>query len=170
MDGATPNNLTEEDWQQKYRKLAKRLNHFLKRYDEAMGLKQFYQKRAYDLEAELRVVRPEVYRGDQKIDRLEQRIEKLEAENSALRKQLAGVKDRLEVQPRPIPAFVKPNVPKRTKKRPGRKVGHEAAHRPLPEKIDHHLEVPVPRDALGVPSCPHCRTQLSDVQQHDRIV
>jgi transposase len=40
----------------------------------------------------------------------------------------------------------------------------------MPEKIDVHQVVAVPVDTLGKPSCPQCRTQLSDVKHHKRIV
>ena len=61
-------------------------------------------------------------------------------------------------------------MPEKTRKKPGRKVGHAAALRPKPDKIDVHQDVPVPVDELGKPSCPHCKTQLSGVEHHDRVV
>lgn len=170
MDGGTRKDSSKTDWQRQYRELRRRYDRFMKLYDQNQADKQFYRQRAYTLEADLRVIRPEVYRSDQKIDRLQQRIAKLEAENDSLRKELAGVKQNLDQQSRPVPAFVKPNVKQKAKKRPGREVGHEAAHRPLPEKIDHYIEVPTPKDAAGVCSCPHCRTQLLKVKRHKRIV
>jgi transposase len=33
-----------------------------------------------------------------------------------------------------------------------------------------HQQVPVPQDGAGKPSCPHCRTQLSQVKHHERVV
>ena len=67
--------------------------------------------------------------------------------------------------------MVKANVSKdKPRLRPGRQVGHAAALRPMPEKVDAHVEVPVPQDAAGVACCPHCSVQLAEVQQHDRIV
>ena len=168
MDGVRQS--LQQDWQGKYRELAKRYDRFIKRYDEVMQLKQLHEKRTYLLEADLRTLNPQLYQQDRKIERLEQRIEKLEAENHALREQLSSVKGKLDVQSRPLPAFVKANVPQKAKKRPGRKAGHAPALRPLPEKIDRHVEVPAPRDSSGAMSCPHCNTQLADVKQHDRIV
>ena len=159
-----------QDWRGKYRELARRYDRLLKRYDEVKGLKQLHQQRAYILEADLRTLNPQLYQQDRKIQRLEERIEKLEAENHALQEQLGSVKGKLDIQSRPLPAFVKANVPQKAKKRPGRKAGHEPAHRPLPETIDRHIEVPAPRDGSGAASCPHCNTQLADVKQHDRIV
>lgn len=121
MEGGRSRTVSQQDWQQKYRELAKRYDRFIKRYDEVMQLKQLHEKRAYLLEADLRTLNPQLYQQDRKIERLEERIEKLEAENHALREQLSSVKGKLDVQSRPLPAFVKANVPQKAKKRPGRK-------------------------------------------------
>src|SRR4051794_34716543 len=48
--------------------------------------------------------------------------------------------------PPPPPAWVKPDVRGRRRKRPGRKKGHPAALRPPPAKVDQHVDVPLPRD------------------------
>jgi hypothetical protein len=142
----------------------------LKRYNELMGQMQFYRGQAYFLEGELRAVRPQLYRADQKIDRLEQRLEKLAAENTVLRKRVAELTGQLDRRPKAVPAFVKANVPGRGGQHPGRQAGHEAALRPVPAKIDTHIQVPMPRDAQGVASCPQCHSQLAEVRQHQRIV
>jgi transposase len=65
---------------------------------------------------------------------------------------------------------VKANVPERAAKKPGRRKGHAAALRPMPEKIDVHETVALPVDALGRCCCPECRAQLSQVEHHQRIV
>jgi len=61
-------------------------------------------------------------------------------------------------------------VPDKPAKKPGRKKGHPAALRPMPDKIDIHEQVNVPIDNFGKPCCPECKSQLSDVQHHERIV
>jgi len=170
MEDSKRKDKPEVDWSRRYCELDKRHQKFLKRYDQIMQERQSYKQQAYNLEAELRTIRPQVYQADRKIDRLEQRVEKLESHNDALRKQLAGVKEKLDLRPRQIPAFVKVNVSSKAKSRPGRKAGHEAAHRPAPATIDVRIDLPLPKDAAGVCSCPHCKTQLNDVKQHDRIV
>ncbi len=142
----------------------------LKRYNEIMGQMQHYRSQCYHLEGELRYVRPELYRAHQKIGDLQDRVESLRQQNQVLQKRLAELTQKLDHQPRAIPAFVKPSLPRKTRKRPGRKAGHEPAHRPIPEKIDTHIDVPVPVDGGGVASCPHCHTQLAEVREHDRIV
>ncbi len=124
-----------------YRDLVRRYNRFLARYDDLKNQLQCYRMQCQDLECELRAIRPEVYQAYQKIDRQEKRLNKLEAENILLRKELAGIKEKLHQQPK-VPAFVKANVsPDQPRLRPGRKVGHAPALRPLPEKIDAYIEV-----------------------------
>ncbi len=125
-----------------YRDLVRRYNRFLARYDDLKNQLQFYRGQCQDLECELRAIHPEVYQAYQKIDRQEKRLNKLEAENILLRKELAGIKEKLHQQPKVLPAFVKANVsPDQPRLRPGRKVGHAPALRPLPEKIDAYIEV-----------------------------
>ena len=48
--------------------------------------------------------------------------------------------------------------PKADPKRPGRKAGHPASHRPVPppEQVDRTIEVPLP------PNCPECHTPLNE--------
>jgi transposase len=65
---------------------------------------------------------------------------------------------------------VKSDVPQKLKKKPGRKKGHAAALRPMPAKIDVHETVGVPIDDFGKACCPECRSQLSDVEHHERLV
>jgi transposase len=145
----------------------------LKRYDQVLQEAQFLRARNRELEQDLRVSGPALYRADQRIDQLEQRVAKLAAEKRLLRQRIADLTLKLKHTPKPkpsVPAFVKADVVAKGKKRPGRRAGHVAALRPMPEKVDVHQAVPVPFDDVGKPSCPHCRTQLADVQRHQRIV
>jgi transposase-like protein len=112
------------------------------------------------LQYELRVREIRLAEKDKYIAELEQRIEELK-------------KQAISNQPlpsRPLPAFVKPNLPRRCKRKPGRGEGHEAALRPMPAKIDHHQEVPLPTDRQKHPVCPHCRCPLTRRRKHRRIV
>lgn len=93
------------------------------------------------------------------ITQLEQQVEELKQRATADAKPAADV-----------PGFVKPNVPKRRRKPPGREVGHAAALRPMPPKIDRRQTVPLPRDRAKKPICPHCRTPLTQRRKHRRIV
>jgi transposase len=145
-----------------------------KRYDEVMQEVQYLRDHCRHLQQDVLVTGPQLYRAHQRIDRLQQRNEALAAENKRLKHKLADLTAKLRHIPRPIPAFVKATVPDtRSDQRsrpPGRRPGHPAALRPKPAKIDVHQQVPVPLDRSGHPSCPHCRTQLSDVEHHKRIV
>jgi transposase len=114
-----------------------------------------------------------LYRAYQRIDRLEQAIRKYRDENKRLKQKLADVTEKLKHKPKPAPPpFVKADVPQaaKAKKKPGRAKGHAAALRPQPEKIDVHEQVSVPIDNFAKPCCPQCRTQLSDVRHHERLV
>jgi transposase len=138
---------------------------------------QYYRARCYRLAAELRGCRPELRRACQKIDLLEQRNEKLSAENRSLQQKLDDATAELKragelKQPaRPaLPAFVKANVPEKAGRKPGRRKGHAAALRPMPEKIDVHETIALPIDTLGQCCCPECSAQLLEVEHHERIV
>jgi transposase len=144
----------------------------LKRYNEIKGQMQHYRARCYTLEQDLLIVGPQAYHAQQKVNELQKRVDALVEENRVLKTRLDELLAKFDHQPKPktVPAFVKPNVEKAGKKRPGRKAGHEAALRPMPENIDAHIDVPAPADSTGTPSCPHCHVQLSDVRKQDRIV
>jgi transposase len=144
----------------------------LKQYERWKDEVQHLRMENQHLRLELMALRPESHRADRKIDRLQQRNERLLAENKLLKQRIADLTLQLKQKPKPAaPAFAKANVAvKVRRKKPGRRVGHVAALRPMPEKIDVHQEVPIPIDTAGKPSCPHCRTQLSDVERHERLV
>lgn len=95
---------------------------------------------------------------DRYIAQLEQRIRELEQQGAPELK-----------NPAP-PPFVKPNVPARKRRPPGREVGHPAALRPMPKKIDRHQKAPLPKDSAKKPICPRCRTRLAQLRKHRRIV
>jgi transposase len=143
----------------------------LKAYERFKEQAQHFRARAYYLEAELREVGPKLFRAHMKIGRLEDRLEKVESENAVLRQRVKELTAALKPATRPAPpAFVKANAPDRRRKTPGRKAGHAAALRPMPAKIDVHQRVPLPVDAAGHASCPHCNTRLAEVERHERIV
>jgi len=127
-----------------------------------------------DREQELAACQPQLYRAHQRIERLEQQRDKLAAENKLLKGKLADLSAQLRQEKskaKPTPSFVKANVPsKRVRKRPGRRKGHVAALRAMPQTIDVHQEVPLPVDESGRPSCPICHTQLLEVREYLRHV
>lgn len=141
----------------------------LKQYERFKSEAQFLRGHAHHLELELRAVRPQLDRANRRIDQLEQSNAEYQAENLALRRKLDDLS--LQLKQKPVPSFVKANVPQdKPAKKPGRPRGHAAAVRPMPGKIDVHQTIPCPVDALGKPSCPHCCVQLTDVKHHERIV
>ena len=111
------------------------------------------------LEYELRMRDVRIEEQSRYIAELEQRVEEL--------KKLAIGEGEQE---RELPAFVKPDVPKRPRKKPGRREGHQPAFRPMPAKIDHHQEVPLTTDGSRRPLCPDCRTPLVRRRRHRRVV
>ncbi len=140
---------------------------------------EFLWNRNQVLEAQNRHLKSRLLACERERDQAVRRAEESERQKRQLQEQNAGLKQRLadltaqlKKKPKPAPpAFVKPNVPpQKPPRKPGRKSGHAAALRPMPEKIDVHQEVPLPVDEQGKVSCPHCRTQLNDVKQHQRLV
>lgn len=113
------------------------------------------------LRYELRVRDIRLKEQRKEIARLEQQVQEL--------KRQAVQGDRSETAGS-MPAFVKRNVRKRRRKKPGRKLGHEVALRPMPLKIDHRQEVALETDRVGHPLCPRCRCRLEKLRRHKRIV
>ena len=146
----------------------------LKAYERFKSDAQFYRARTYQLEGELRVMGPELYRADQKIDRLEQRVARLSAQNKLLKQQLkertSAARQPADGDGTPPAMFVKPSVAVRRRRKPGRKKGHSAALRPAPDHIDVHTEVALPKDPDGRESCPRCNACLFELETHERLV
>lgn len=138
---------------------------------ESAAIVRMHEERAHFLRVELNTVYEMLdVREDERLVLLR--------ENAALKSENAMLKKRItELTAKPagaavaeLPAFVKANAPPRRQRRPGRKPGHPAALRPRPRKIDVHQDVPLPVDGAKKLCCPHCRTQLSAVKHHRRIV
>ena len=146
----------------------------LKQYESWKEEVQRLRAENQHLQREVDTYRPAWYRASVRIDKLEQRVEKLDAENKRLKQQVKeltlAARQSATTGAAPPPLVVKPPAGKRRRKRPGRKAGHPAALRPMPETIDVHQDVPLPRDSAGCPSCPHCNTRLAEVENHERIV
>lgn len=146
----------------------------LKQYERWKEEVQFLRGENQRLRLELGACRPALYRAGNRIGKLEQRLEKLQIENAQLRQRVKDLIDQVKAKDAPAPAspppFVKANVPVKRRKKPGRRPGHAAALRPMPAQIDVHQQVELPIDAAGQPCCPHCSTQLSEIEKHQRIV
>jgi hypothetical protein len=111
----------------------------------------------------------------QRVAEWQQRCAELAAENRMLKQRVAELSQQntAQVQPRParvLPPFVKANVPRHRRRRPGRHTGHEAALRPKPQKIDHYQQVPLTSDARDQRLCPRCQCVLGKLRHHQRIV
>ena len=98
---------------------------------------------------------------------LRDRVAALERENAELRRRLDG-----KAPPPDPPPFVKPSVPPRggRRKKPGRPAGHPPALRPPPPEIHQEVVVPLPTGKAGRCACPHCRAELEDIEEHERVV
>lgn len=170
MDGPKQKDNSPTDWQREYRKQERYYAYFIKKYDTVMEERAFFKQQAYRLEGELGPLQRKNYEAHKKINRLEEQVTTLQEENRRLKKQLDTVKTAQPEEKRPLPSFVKANVPLKRRKRPGREVGHPGAFRPMPQKIDREIDVPFARNAAGVCCCPKCRCQLLKVKKRRRIV
>jgi hypothetical protein len=137
---------------------------------EAQGLRAENQH----LRLELMACRPALYRAGQRVADLEGRVAALDAENRRLRRRVKELAAAAASSSPPGPApppphFVKPAARGRRRK-PGRKAGHPAALRPVPDHVDVRQDVALPRDCGGRPACPRCNRPLSDVRRHERLV
>src|SRR5580693_2469438 len=103
----------------------------------------------------------------QRVNQVQERNEKLVAENRRLRQQnreLLSAASGKEPEKR-LPDGIKPSVVRRRRRK-----GHPAALRPMPDHIDAHQEVPLPKDQQGRESCPHCNACLLDLEDRERVV
>jgi hypothetical protein len=121
-----------------------RIRELRRQLAEAQGTNDYLEAMVDGLHYELHMRDVELKEKDRWIAQLQRQVEEL-------KKQATEADDRSEAQPRELPPLVKPNLPKRRRrKRPGRKAGHEPALRPPPRKIDRHQEVPPKKDDRGI--------------------
>jgi len=123
------------------------------------------------LEDQLVAARAAFQQAQLRIGQLEQQLANAASKAAQVTAQLTELKESIREAPANVPpAFVKANVSKEDRHPPGRKPGHKPEHRRMPSKIDEHVDVPLPEDRLGKPSCPQCRCQLQKIEKHRRIV
>lgn len=145
----------------------------LKAYERFKEEAQFLRGQNQHLQRELDTYRAAWHRASGRIDKLQQRVEKLTIENKLLKQKVreltlaAASKQDAESTSKPL---LKPSVPGRRRKRLGRKKGHPAALRPMPDHIDAHQQVPLPKDPAGRESCPCCNACLLELEDHQRLV
>ena len=143
----------------------------LKQYERWKEEVQRLRAENQHLERELTTYRPAWYQASRRIEVLEQRVQKLSAENKVLKQRVKELTPAVGCEGvAPAVAVVKASVTRRRRKRPGRKKGHPAALRPMPQQIDAHRDVPLPQDPAGRLSCPHCNACLLEVESHERLV
>ncbi len=113
-----------------------------------------------------------LYQGREKMDRLERQMEAVRQENRALKQRLKELAAAVKTEsPAAPPAFVKANVclrpagnAQRARPAMSRRIGH------CPRRSIPTLRFQSRVTTKGLASCPECRTQLSDVNTHQRIV
>jgi len=135
------------------------------------SIARMHERHIHFMQIEINSLHRQLSEAHKDVFVLRNRNDALEAENAKLLQRIAEMTNKSSgAVERELPSFVKANVPDRPRRKPGRPVGHEAALRPLPKRVDIKQEVALPVDRHGKLSCPHCRTQLSDVKHHKRIV
>lgn len=150
------------------------------RWEEATRRASRYRM-AYDqMAGELLAARAALQQSRQNVLALESQLAQATQEIQSLQAQLATLTppfkaaatraDPTRAPARKLPPFVKANHVQVPAHPPGQKQGHAPAHRPVPLAIDQKIDVPLPRDKHGKPTCPVCFTQLQQIRKHRRIV
>jgi transposase len=148
----------------------------LKQYERFKEEAQSLRSHNQHLRRELDTYRPAWYRASVRIDQLDQQVKNLKAENKALRQRvkelaLAAASSKLPGKAGSASTpLVKASVKNKRSRRPGRKKGHPAALRPMPDHIDVDQPVPLPKDPDGCESCPCCNARLTELEDHERVV
>ena len=143
----------------------------LKLYERRTQEVQFLRSENQFLRNDRDHYRKEWFFANERNNQLKERIEKVVAENRRLEQQNLELKAAAAgAAGKAAPPLVKPSVARRRRSKPGRKQGHPAALRPMPEQIDVHQDVPLPEDLTGRASCPQCNACLLDLENHQRIV
>jgi len=138
--------------------------------DDLAALAKRHERCVNRLQAEVRMLQLHLDAKLDEVEELQKKNTDLRSENARLRQRVAELTGKAKPGAREVPAFVKPNVPEKRRRKPGRPKGHPAAVRPMPKQINVNQEVALPRDEHGKPSCPHCHTQLSQLKHHRRVV
>src|SRR5882724_9054205 len=147
----------------------------LRQYERFKAEAQFLRSEVQHLQREVDTYRPDWYRAAGRIDKLKQRVQKLKAENKILKQKVKDLTlasasaEHTGGDESSSTRAAKPSV-KNRHKRPGRKVGHPAALRPMPDHVDVDQQVPLPKDPDGRESCPCCNACLLELEDHQRVV
>lgn len=99
-------------------------------------------------------------------DELAKLVQQQAAEIARLKKRVAELEEELKAAHRQAAPFRRREQKKKPPtehKRPGRSKGHEGTYRRRPEQVDQEIEVPLPH-------CPHCQSELSELQSRDQVI
>jgi hypothetical protein len=144
-----------------------------KRYDELSQEVQFLRKDNQFLRGDRDHYRREWYFIQQRLNQSQECNQKLREQNQRLKQQnqelRAASRESSEDSPTAASPKFKPAVRRRARK-PGRKPGHPAALRPVPDHVDVHQHVPLPKDQQGREACPCCKSCLMELEDHQRLV
>jgi hypothetical protein len=143
----------------------------LKRYDAYKQEAQFLRDENRFLRGDRDHYRREWFFTQERLNQSQEANRKLRDENRRLLQQNKELIAAARGPGRPEPDanvppadWVKPSAPaRRRRKRPGRKAGHAAALRPVPDHVDVHHDAPLPRDPAGRESCPRCNACLLEL-------
>jgi transposase len=139
---------------------------------DPVAIARMHERHAHFLQLEINTLRRDNSARYEELKLLRKKVADLEAENTTLKRRIEELTGRSsgEIERAEPPAFVKPNVPEKARRKPGRAEGHAAALRPPPRKINVRQEVALPVDGRKAACCPQCHTQLSQLKHHRRIV
>jgi uncharacterized protein (DUF3084 family) len=107
----------------------------LKLFDQRTQEVQFLRSQNNYLRQDRDHYRKEAFFTQQRINQVEERNERLVAENRRLRQQyreLLSAAQSVKEREKPLPDWIKTPVVQKRRKKPGRKKGHLAALRPMP--------------------------------------
>jgi len=111
----------------------------LKLFNERTMEAQFLRHENQFLRRDRDWLRVEMYHADQRFAELEEECRRAEAENRLLQRRVEELTRKVLASAAPDtpspPAFVKANVPKRRRKRPGRKAGHACRLETRPDRL-----------------------------------
>lgn len=95
--------------------------------------------------------------------RLEQENERLRQQNNQLQEQVEQLQRELARPAAPFRRSETQKIGASEHKRPGRPVGHKGAYRPVPDRVDEEVDLPLS-------GCPHCGEPVADLQATEQYI
>jgi transposase len=106
--------------------------------------------------AEVAALRRQLAEKERQNQKLQRQLEQQRARNQKLKDELEQLREEQRASKRQAAPFRR-REREAQPRRPGRKPGHPAAHRPMPDHIDEEIHVPLE-------CCPHCGGSVEDVE------